>query len=58
MEQLSLPEKKCPSCIDEVLARALGNILVCQDCERVFVEETNVNTWLEGPVYLLPKEEL
>lgn len=36
---------KCPNCIDEELARIVGNLLACRSCDL---------TWVEKPKELQP----
>lgn len=36
-------ELKCPRCIDETLARSVGNLLICPNCDVIFVEPSHVN---------------
>lgn len=49
-----LSTEKCPRCIDETLVRVIGNVLVCQGCEVMFVEEQHVNHPLP-PLEVLPE---
>lgn len=51
---MSHPETiNCPRCPDEVLIRALGNLLVCGACDRVFIESHNVNNFAGQKVEVL-----
>ena len=44
---------KCPQCIDEELVRSIGNLLVCPNCDVVFVEARNSSNWFDKPVEVL-----
>lgn len=46
---------ECPRCPSERLIKALGNLLVCPNCDVIFVLRDNVNDFV-GRVELLDTE--
>lgn len=38
---------KCPKCTDEELAKVIGNILVCPNCDIVLIDTRKTVDWFE-----------
>jgi len=39
---------ECPRCLNEKLVRALGNLLVCPNCDLTFVKEESTPEWVDS----------
>lgn len=58
LSTLPTPELDCPRCINERLVRAIGNLLVCPNCDVTFIEKRYVNNWLDGKVQVINETDL